>query len=175
MKLKYVAPLLALSMAIGTAYAEDTVTVTIGSASPMSGPQASFGQDNANGVKMAIKDLNAQNIVIGGKKVIWKVDAQDDQADPKQATTVAQKFVDEKVNGVVGHLNSGCTFPASRIYNNAGIPDITPSSTDPKISQQGFKTFFRIIANDNALGFGLANYAKNKLKAKTVAVIDDRT
>ncbi|CUA93126.1 branched-chain amino acid ABC transporter substrate-binding protein [Thiomonas bhubaneswarensis] len=175
MKLKYVAPLLALSMAIGTAYAEDTVTVTIGSASPLSGPQASFGQDNANGVKMAIKDLNAQNIVIGGKKVIWKVDAQDDQADPKQATTVAQKFVDEKVNGVVGHLNSGCTFPASRIYNNAGIPDITPSSTDPKISQQGFKTFFRIIANDNALGSGLANYAKTKLKATKVAVIDDRT
>jgi branched-chain amino acid transport system substrate-binding protein len=175
MKLKYAAPLLALSMAIGTAYAEDTVTVTIGSASPLSGPQASFGQDNANGVKMAIKDLNSQNIVIGGKKVIWKVDAQDDQADPKQATSVAQKFVDEKVNGVVGHLNSGCTFPASRIYNNAGIPEITPSSTDPKISQQGFKTFFRIIANDNALGSGLANYAKNKLKAKTVAVIDDRT
>jgi branched-chain amino acid transport system substrate-binding protein len=175
MKLKYVAPLLALSMAIGTAYAADAVTVTIGSASPLSGPQASFGQDNANGVKMAIKDLNAQNIVIGGKKVEWKVDAQDDQADPKQATTVAQKFVDEKVNGVVGHLNSGCTFPASRIYNNAGIPDITPSSTDPKISQQGFKTFFRIIANDNALGAGLANYAKTKLKAKTVAVIDDRT
>ncbi|MCE1163331.1 MAG: branched-chain amino acid ABC transporter substrate-binding protein [Thiomonas sp.] len=175
MKLKYVAPLLALSLAIGTAYAEDTVTVTIGSASPLSGPQASFGQDNANGVKMAVKDLNAQNIVIGGKKIVWKVDAQDDQADPKQATTVAQKFVDEKVNGVVGHLNSGCTFPASRIYNNAGIPDITPSSTDPKISTQGFKTFFRIIANDNALGSGLANYAKTKLKAKTVAVIDDRT
>ncbi len=175
MKLKYAAPLLALSLAIGTAYAEETVTVTIGSASPLSGPQASFGQDNANGVKMAIKDLNAQNIVIGGKKVVWKVDAQDDQADPKQATTVAQKFVDEKVNGVVGHLNSGCTFPASRIYNNAGIPNITPSSTDPKISTQGFKTFFRIIANDNALGSGLADYAKTKLKAKTVAVIDDRT
>lgn len=175
MKLKYAAPLLALSMAIGSAYAQDTVTVTIGSASPMSGPQASFGQDNANGVKMAIKDLNAQNIVIGGKKIVWKVDAQDDQADPKQATTVAQKFVDEKVNGVVGHLNSGCTFPASRIYNNAGIPEVTPSSTDPKISQQGFKTFFRIIANDNALGVGLADYAKTKLKAKTIAVIDDRT
>ena len=175
MKLKYAAPLLALSMAIGTAYAQDAVTVTIGSASPMSGPQASFGQDNANGVIMAIKDLNAENIVIGGKKIVWKVDAQDDQADPKQATTVAQKFVDEKVNGVVGHLNSGCTFPASRIYNNAGIPDITPSSTDPKISTQGFPTFFRIIANDSALGSGLANYAKTKLKAKTVAVIDDRT
>ncbi len=173
MKLKYA--LLGLSLAIGTAYAADDVTVTIGSAAPMSGPQASFGQDNTNGVRMAINDLNKQNIMIGGKKVVWKVDAQDDQADPKQATAVAQKFVDEKVNGVVGHLNSGCTYPASRIYNNAGIPDITPSSTDPKIAQQGFKTFFRIIANDNALGAGLANYAKKELKAKTVAVIDDRT
>ncbi|OIR02742.1 leucine-, isoleucine-, valine-, threonine-, and alanine-binding protein precursor [mine drainage metagenome] len=173
MKLKYA--LLGLSLAIGTAYAADDVTVVIGSAAPMSGPQAAFGQDNTNGVRMAINDLNKQNIMIGGKKVIWKMDAQDDQADPKQATSVAQKFVDEKVNGVVGHLNSGCTFPASRIYNNAGIPDITPSSTDPKIAEQGFKTFFRIIANDNALGAGLANYAKKELKAKTVAVIDDRT
>ena len=173
MKLKYA--LLGLSLAIGTAYAADDVTVVIGSAAPMSGPQAAFGQDNTNGVRMAINDLNKQNVMIGGKKVIWKVDAQDDQADPKQATSVAQKFVDEKVNGVVGHLNSGCTFPASRIYNNAGIPNITPSSTDPKIAEQGFKTFFRIIANDNALGAGLANYAKKELKAKTVAVIDDRT
>lgn len=173
MKLKYA--LLGLSLAIGTAYAADDVTVVIGSAAPMSGPQAAFGQDNTNGVRMAINDLNKQNIMIGGKKVIWKIDAQDDQADPKQATSVAQKFVDEKVNGVVGHLNSGCTFPASRIYNNAGIPNITPSSTDPKIAEQGFKTFFRIIANDNALGAGLANYAKKELKAKTVAVIDDRT
>ena len=130
MKLKYA--LLGLSLAIGTAYAADDVTVVIGSAAPMSGPQAAFGQDNTNGVRMAINDLNKQNVMIGGKKVIWKVDAQDDQADPKQATSVAQKFVDEKVNGVVGHLNSGCTFPASRIYNNAGIPNITPSSTDPK-------------------------------------------
>ena len=165
----------ALAGACGSAFAAGEVTVTIGSAAPISGPQAAFGADNTNGVRMAINDLNKQNIVIGGKKVIWKIDAQDDQADPKQATTVAQKFVDEKVNGVVGHLNSGCTFPASRIYNQAGIPDITPSSTDPKIAEQGFKTFFRIIANDNALGAGLANYAKKDLKAKTVAVIDDRT
>ncbi|MDE1956803.1 MAG: branched-chain amino acid ABC transporter substrate-binding protein [Betaproteobacteria bacterium] len=164
-----------LSAAVSTAYAAGEVTVTIGSAAPISGPQASFGQDNTNGVRMAINDLNKENIVIGGKKVIWKIDAQDDQADPKQATTVAQKFVDEHANGVVGHLNSGCTFPASRIYNEAGIPVITPSSTDPKIAEQGFKTFFRIIANDNALGAGLANYAKQNLKAKTVAVIDDRT
>ena len=173
MKLKYA--LLGLSLAIGTAYAAEPMSVTIGSAAPMSGPQASFGQDNTNGVRMAIDDLNAEHFKIGGHAVQWKIDAEDDQADPKQATTVAQKFVDEKVNGVVGHLNSGCTFPATRIYQNAGIPNITPSSTDPKIAKQGFDTFFRIIANDNALGAGLANYAKQKMHAKTVAVIDDRT
>ncbi len=173
MKLKFA--LLGLTLAVSTAYAADEMTVTIGSAAPISGPQASYGQDNTNGVRMAIDDLNKEGLKIDGKKVLWKIDAQDDQADPKQATTVAQKFVDEKVNGVVGHLNSGCTYPASRIYQNAGIPNITPSSTDPKIAEQGFKTFFRIIANDNALGAGLANYAKSNLKAKTVAVIDDRT
>ncbi|MDE2106213.1 MAG: branched-chain amino acid ABC transporter substrate-binding protein, partial [Patescibacteria group bacterium] len=174
MKVRYfVASVLAVG--ISSAYAAGEVTVTIGSAAPISGPQASFGQDNTNGVRMAVKDLNSKYIVIGGKKVVWKIDAQDDQADPKQATTVAQKFVDEHANGVVGHLNSGCTYPASRIYSEAGIPVITPSSTDPKIAEQGFKTFFRIIANDNALGAGLANYARQNLMAKTVAVIDDRT
>lgn len=151
------------------------LVVTIGSGAALSGPQAAYGKDNTNGVRMAIDDLNAQHFKINGQDVLWKIDAEDDQADPKQATTVAQKLVDEKVDGVVGHLNSGCSFPASRIYNNAGIPMITPSSTDPKLARQGFKTFFRIIANDNALGAGLANYAKKDLKAKTVAVIDDRT
>jgi branched-chain amino acid transport system substrate-binding protein len=88
---------------------------------------------------------------------------------------VAQKFVDEKVNGVVGHLDSGCTYPASRIYDRAGIPEITPSSTDPKIAQQGFKTFFRMLANDDAIGAGLAQYAAHTLHLKTVAVVDDGT
>ena len=162
------------TLTVASARAEDP-TVLIGTAAPLTGPLSAFGQDAANGVIMAVKALNAEHAGIDGKPVLWKVDSEDDQADPKQATVVAQKFVDEKVNGVVGHLSSGCTYPASRIYDRAGIPEITPSSTDPKIARQGFKTFFRMIANDDAIGAGLAQYAAHRLRLKTVAVIDDGT
>uniref|UniRef100_E6PPB6 Putative ABC-type branched-chain amino acid transport systems, periplasmic component n=1 Tax=mine drainage metagenome TaxID=410659 RepID=E6PPB6_9ZZZZ len=167
-----VASLFTLTLAAARA---DELIVRIGTAGPLTGPQSAYGQDAVNGVILAIKTLNAQHAEIDGKPVLWKDDAEDDQADPKQATVVAQKFVDEKVNGVVGHLDSGCTYPASRIYDQAGIPDITPSSTDPKIAQQGFKTFFRMLANDDAIGAGLVQYAARTLHLKTVAVVDDGT
>ncbi len=149
--------------------------VVIGVAVPLSGPLAASGQDAVNGVQMALNKLNAEHARIDGKPVHWAMDAEDDQGLPTQATLVAQKLVDEGVSGVVGHQTSGCTFPAARIYSQAGIPQITPSSTSPKIAEQGYKTFFRMIANDNALGAGLAEYAHNTLKVQRVAVIDDRT
>ena len=164
-----------LAMALqGTAQAAE-LRVVIGVAVPLSGALAASGQDAVNGVRMAIRKLNAEHAGIAGQPVHWAVDAEDDQGLPNQATLVAQKLVDEHVNGVVGHQTSGCTFPAARIYSEAGIPQITPSSTAPKIAQQGYKTFFRMIANDNALGAGLADYADKTLKATRVAVIDDRT
>ncbi len=163
-----------LSLA-GATGAVEPLTVTIGVAGPLSGPQAAIGQDAANGVQMAVRELERRNLRIDGRPVRWRVDIQDDQSDPKQATMVAQHFVDSHVDGVVGHLNSGCTFPASRIYARAGIPSITGASTDPKLARQGFATFFRIIANDDALGAGLAAYARDVLHARSVAVIDDRT
>ena len=149
--------------------------VVIGVAVPLSGPLAASGQDAVNGVQMALNQLNAQRVTIGGKPVRWAMDAEDDQGLPTQATLVAQKLVDEGVSGVVGHQTSGCTFPAARIYSQAGIPQITPSSTAPKIAEQGYRTFFRMIANDNALGAGLAEYAHDTLKVQRVAVVDDRT
>ena len=124
---------------------------------------------------MAVEDLNAKGVVIGGKKVKLELMAEDDAADPKQGAAVATKLCDSKVNGVVGHLNSGTTIPASKIYNDCGIPMITGAATNPKLTQQGFKNVFRIIANDNALGAGLALHAANNLKLKKVAIIDDRT
>ncbi len=159
----------------GTALAQQEIEVKIGHVAPLSGGQAHYGKDNERGAIMAIDDLNAKNIVIGGKKVKWKLISEDDAADPKQGAIAAQKLVDQKVNGVVGHLNSGTTIPASKIYFDAGIPQITPSATNPKYTQQGFKTAFRLLANDNALGAATANYATKTLKAKKVAVIDDRT
>jgi branched-chain amino acid transport system substrate-binding protein len=158
----------------GTASAQEQI-VKIGHVSPMSGAIAHLGKDNENGARMAIDELNAKGFTIGGKKVKFELVAEDDAADPKQATAVAQKLVDAKVNGVIGHLNSGTTIPASKIYHDAGIPQISPSATNPKYTQQGFNTTFRVVANDGQLGGALGRYAANTLKAKNVAVIDDRT
>src|SRR6266568_6895659 len=149
--------------------------VKIGHVGPTTGPQAHLGKDNENGARLAIDDANAKNIVIDGKKIKFELLAEDDQADPKQGTTVAQKLVDAKVAGVVGHLNSGTTIPASKIYSDAGIPQISPSATNPKYTRQGFKTTFRVVADDVHLGGTLGRYAVKELKGKSIAVIDDRT
>lgn len=165
----------AIASVAGLASAQDTQVVKIGHVAPMSGGQAHYGKDNANGVAMAIEDLNAQNVVIGGKKIKFEMVAEDDAADPKQGTAVAQKLCDAKVSGVVGHLNSGTTIPASKVYNDCGIPHVTGAATNPNLTKPGYKTTYRIIANDLALGAGLAFYASDALKLKKVAVIDDRT
>jgi branched-chain amino acid transport system substrate-binding protein len=165
----------ALATVAGMASAQDMQVVKIGHVAPMSGSQAHYGKDNENGVRMAIEELNTQNIVIGGKKIKFEIAAEDDAADPKQGTAVAQKLCDAKVAGVVGHLNSGTTIPASKVYNDCGIPHVTGAATNPNLTKPGYKTTYRIIANDNALGAGLAFYAADALKLKKVAVIDDRT
>ncbi len=173
MKLKLTA-VAALAAVAGLASAQDVV-VKIGHVAPLSGSQAHYGKDNENGVRMAIEDLNAQGVVIGGKKVKFEIVAEDDAADPKQGTAAAQKLCDSKVAGVVGHLNSGTTIPASKVYNDCGIPHVTGAATNPNLTKPGYKTTYRIIANDNALGAGLAFYAADALKLKKVAIIDDRT
>jgi branched-chain amino acid transport system substrate-binding protein len=164
----------AATLLAGNVMAQDMV-VKIGHVAPVSGAQAHYGKDNENGARMAIEDLNAKGVTIGGKKVVLELVAEDDAADPKQGTAAAQKLCDAKVNGVVGHLNSGTTIPASTIYNACGIPMITPSATNPKLTQQGYQTTFRLLANDNALGAGLALHAAVNLKLKKIAIIDDRT
>ena len=153
----------------------DTLEVLIGSAAPLTGPQSHLGQDNANGAQLAVDDANKEHIVINGKKIHFTLQSEDDAADPKTGTIVAQKFADQKVNGVVGHLNSGTTIPASRIYSDAGIVQISPSATNPKYTQQGFKTAFRVMANDIQQGKVLAQFTSQHLKAKRVAIIDDAT
>ncbi|HEY2257370.1 MAG TPA: branched-chain amino acid ABC transporter substrate-binding protein [Variovorax sp.] len=155
--------------------AGDTIEVKIGHVGPTSGPIAHLGKDNELGAQMAIEDLNARKIKLGDKTAHFTLLAEDDAGDPKQGTAVAQKLVDSNVNGVVGHLNSGTTIPASKIYSDAGIPQISPSATNPKYTRQGFKTAFRVVADDTQLGGTLGKYAVNTLKGKNIAVIDDRT
>jgi len=168
---------LAVCASLGTvlpALAQEQV-VKIGHVGPLSGPIAHLGKDNENGARMAIEELNAKGTVIGGKKIKFELIAEDDASDPKQGTAVAQKLVDEKVKGIIGHLNSGTTIPASKIYFDEGIPQISPSATNPKYTRQGFNTSFRVVADDVQLGGVLGKYAVKDLKGKAIAVVDDRT
>ena len=171
-KTKFIPVALALAFA-GSAFAQDVIK--IGHVAPVSGPNSHLGKDMENGARMAAEDLAAKNIKIGGKPVKFVIQFEDDAGDPKQGTTAAQKLVDAKVQGVIGHLNSGTTIPASKIYYDAGIPQISPAATSPVYTKQKFNTAFRVVANDNKLGGTLGAYAVQKLGAKKIAVIDDRT
>ncbi|MFA7269435.1 MAG: branched-chain amino acid ABC transporter substrate-binding protein [Sterolibacterium sp.] len=149
--------------------------IKIGHVGPLTGAIAHLGKDNENGARLAVDEANAKGIEIGGKKVKFEMLAEDDQGDPKVGTTVAQKLIDAKVVGIIGHLNSGVTIPASALYEQAGIPMISGSSTNPKLTEQGFKGVFRVVGRDDQQGPAVAKYLLDSLKPKTVAVIDDAT
>ncbi|MDP3843002.1 MAG: branched-chain amino acid ABC transporter substrate-binding protein [Oxalobacteraceae bacterium] len=157
----------------GSAYAQEQV-VKIGHTGPLSGANAFAGKDNENGVRLAVEELNAKKLTIGGKQIKFELLSEDDQCDPKSGVNVAQKFVDAGVKFVMGPYCSGVAIPASRVYSEAGVM-MSTVGTNPKVTQSGYKNLYRIIASDSQLGSGMAVYAANVLKAKTVGVIDDRT
>ncbi|WP_341314506.1 branched-chain amino acid ABC transporter substrate-binding protein [Paraburkholderia sp. IMGN_8] len=155
--------------------ASEATVVKIGHAAPLTGGIAHLGKDNENGARLAVEEINTQGLTIDGHKIQLQLDAQDDAADPKTGTAVAEKFVDDHVVAVVGHLNSGVSIPASKIYSDAGIVQISPSSTNPGYTQQGFKTTYRVVVTDAQQGPALANYATKVLGAKRIAIVDDST
>ncbi|MEW6676910.1 MAG: branched-chain amino acid ABC transporter substrate-binding protein [Pseudomonadota bacterium] len=155
--------------------AETGDVVRIGSVAPLTGPQTHIGKDNENGARLAIEEINAAGLTLGGKPVKLELLGEDDQADPKTATIVADKLLDAGVVAVIGHLNSGTTIPASKRYHDAGIPQISPSATAVAYTAQGFSNAFRVMANDAQQGKALGEYAVGKLGAKKIAIIDDRT
>ncbi len=155
--------------------AQGVEIIKIGSVAPVTGSQAHLGKDNENGARLAIEEANAQAPAIAGKKVRFELLSEDDQADPKTATIVAQKLIDQQVKGVVGHLNSGTSIPASKIYFDAGIPQISPSATAIPYTAQGFNTAFRVMTNDKQQGAVLGEFAVKKMGAAKIAIIDDRT
>jgi branched-chain amino acid transport system substrate-binding protein len=153
----------------------EKIVVRLGHVAPLTGPQAHLGKDNENGARLAIDDLNAENFKIGAVAARFELLGEDDQADPRQGTTVAQKLADSRVNAVIGHLNSGTTIPASRIYHDAGIVQVSPSATNPQYTRQGYKGAFRVFADDVQQGGVLGSFATGKLGVKRIAIIDDRT
>ncbi|MGL6069866.1 branched-chain amino acid ABC transporter substrate-binding protein [Craterilacuibacter sp.] len=148
--------------------------VKIGFAAPLTGPQAHYGEEYKNGVTLAIEDANAEKPQIGGQAVTFELVAEDDQADPKTATQMAQKFVDDKVNGIVGHFNSGTSIPASKIYADAGIPMVA-MATAPAFTQQGYNNTFRSMTSDTQQGSVMGKFVVDKLGAKNIVIVDDRT
>lgn len=156
-----------------TAYA--TQVVKIGVSGPLTGANAANGKDIENGVRLAIDEVNGQHPTIGNEPVQFVMDSVDDQGDPRVGVQVAQKLVDDGVQVVIGHFNSGVCLPASQVFAKAGIPLIDPAATNPAITQQGLKTVFRVIPTD-AQNSGIAGkYAVTVMKAKRIAVMDDRT
>jgi branched-chain amino acid transport system substrate-binding protein len=162
-----------LAMAGTTAVADEVVK--IGHVAPLTGGIAHLGKDNENGARLAIEEINAKGLTIGGQKITLQLEAEDDANDPRTATQVAQRLVDDNVVAVIGHLTSGASIPASKIYSDAGIVQISPSATNPAYTLQGFKTTYRVVGTDAQLGPALAKYAANGLKVKSVAIVDDAT
>ncbi|WP_367068095.1 branched-chain amino acid ABC transporter substrate-binding protein [Oryzisolibacter sp. LB2S] len=155
------------------AFAQEQI-VKIGHSGPLSGPNTFAGRDNDNGVRLAIEELNARKINVGGKTLKFELVSEDDQCDAKAGVAVAQKFVDSGVRYVMGPYCSGVTIPASRVYDGGGTM-VSTVGTNPKITQAGYKNLFRIVASDVQAGANMAAYAANVLKARKVGVIDDRT
>jgi branched-chain amino acid transport system substrate-binding protein len=140
----------------------------------MTGPQAQYGKDYESGVLLAVDDFNATHPTVDGKVTTFSLDPADDQADPKTGTVVAQRLVDDDIKGMIGHFNSGVTIPASAIYARAGIPQVSVA-TAPAYTRQGFKTTFRMMTSDTQQGGVMGRYVVEKLHAKRIAIVDDRT
>jgi branched-chain amino acid transport system substrate-binding protein len=163
--------LLFLLLMMGCAKQDESV-IRIGAAGPMTGDQSKMGIDLRNGAELAVDEWNRKGGLLG-KKV--QLIPGDDQADPKQAVSIANKFINQKVTAVVGHWNSNCSINASTYYNNAGVVSISPASTNPRLTLQGYKTVFRVCGTDDQQGGVAAEFVMKTLKLKRVAVIHDKT
>jgi branched-chain amino acid transport system substrate-binding protein len=157
------------------AMAQDAQTVLIGIAGPLTGGSANLGKDSEEGAQLAVQEINQTGLLIDGKKVTLQLVSEDDAGDPRAATQVAQKLVDSHVSAVIGHINSGCSIPASKIYFDAGIPELSPASSNPVYTAQGYKTAYRLIASDAQQAPAIADFAQKTLKIRTVAIVDDAT
>jgi branched-chain amino acid transport system substrate-binding protein len=154
-------------------------TIKIGVAGPLTGSQSKMGTDVLNGAKLAVEQWNAKGGILGKKIEIVE---RDDEAKEPMAKTVANELIDAKVVGIIGHFNSGCTIPASEDYYRNNIPMITPSSTNPKVTERKDKktgdyywNIFRVCGRDDTQGERAARFALEKLKAQRIAVMHDKT
>jgi len=153
----------------GAATAQDISVAVVG---PMTGSEASFGQQFRNGAELAVAEINAAGGLLGKK---LKLEVGDDACDPKQAVSVAQKMVGMKIPFVVGHFCSSTSIPASDTYADGGVLEITPGSTNPQFTERGLWNTFRVCGRDDQQGMVAAAYSIKNYKGKNVAIIHDKT
>ena len=175
MKLRYTVlflSLFTLLAAIITGCSKKEDVIKIGVAGPMTGDQSKMGIDMKNGAELAINEWNRKGGVLEKK---LKIIVEDDQHDPKQAVSVANKLVNAGTIGIIGHFNSNASIPASATYNKANIPMITPASTNPQLTEQGFTNVFRVCGRDDQQGLVAATFVSEILKFRRIAVLHDKT
>ena len=144
----------------------------VGVAGPLTGPNAAFGAQLQKGAQMAADDINAAGGVLGGKITL---EFGDDVSDPKQGVSVANKFVGDGVQYVVGHFNSGVSIPASEVYQENGLVEITPSATNPVFTERGMWNVFRTCGRDDQQGAVAGKYIADNFKDAKIAVLHDKT
>jgi branched-chain amino acid transport system substrate-binding protein len=164
---------LGLALGLAAAFAGSAAAqIKMGVAGPITGPNAAFGAQLKNGTDQAIADVNAAGGILGQKITL---SYGDDVSDPKQGVSVANKFVGDGVKYVIGHFNSGVTMPSSEVYQENGILEITPSATNPKITERMMWNIFRTCGRDDQQGAVAGAYIAEKFKGKKVAIVHDKT
>src|SRR5882757_280930 len=167
--------IIALGLALGSAIAmagTATAQVKVAVGGPITGPSAATGAQMKNGVDQAAADINAAGGILGQKIA---VSYGDDVSDPKQGVSVANKFAADGVKFVIGHYNSGVTMPSSEVYQENGILEITPASTNPKVTERGMWNIFRVCGRDDQQGKVAGQYILKHFKGKKIAVVHDKT
>src|SRR5437870_7975619 len=166
---------LGLALGLGLAFADSaSAQVKLGVAGPITGGSATFGAQLKNGVEQAITDINSAGGILG-QKIVTPAPIGDDRADPKEGVSVANKFVGEGVKFIVGHFNSGVTIPASEVYQENGILEITPAATNPKVTDRGMWNIFRTCGRDDQQGAVAGAYVLKAFRGKRVAIVHDKT
>jgi len=164
---KMVVGVLATLISTTVAHAE----IIIGLGAPITGPYASFGEQLRRGAEMAVVDINAQGGVLGQP---IKLEIGDDACDPKQAVAVANQLVNKRVVFVDGHFCSGSSIPASNVYAEEGILQISPASTNPKLTERGLNSVFRTCGRDDQQGQVAGDFLATKFKGKRIAIVHDK-
>jgi branched-chain amino acid transport system substrate-binding protein len=166
---------LGLALGLGLAFAGTaSAQVKLGIGGPITGGSAAFGAQLKNGTEQAVEDINAAGGILG-QKIVTPVPIGDDRADPKEGVSVANKFVGEGVKFIIGHFNSGVTMPASQVYEENGILEITPAATNPKVTERGMWNIFRTCGRDDQQGPVAGAIIAERFKGKRVAIVHDKT